>query len=88
MISAAFSETFLCWRLFRRACKPLVSSVPGGGATHGCEVVLVGDVTVEGGQGSLLTDAGVWLTKVGSAKLELELHQSPGLVLFSVNRLL
>ena len=60
MISAALSETFLCWRLFWGACKPLVSSVPGGDAMHGCEVVPVGDVTVEVGQGSLLTDAGEW----------------------------
>ena len=58
MICAALSGTFLCSRLFRRACGPLVSSVPGGDATHDCEVVSVGGVTEEEGQCSLLTDAG------------------------------
>ena len=58
MICAAFSETFLCWRLFQRACEPLVSSLPRGDATHDCEVVSVDSVTVEEGQGSLLANAG------------------------------
>ena len=56
MISAALPETFLCWRLFRRACRPSGLIVSEEGAGHHCEAPIVGNSTVEDGGDSPLTD--------------------------------
>jgi len=60
MISTALPETFLYWRLFRRACRPSGLIVSDEGAENHYEVVLVGDSTVEDGGDSPLTDEGEW----------------------------
>ena len=58
MISAALPETFLCWRLFRRACRPSGLAVSEERTGHNCEVALVGNLTMEDGGDSPLTDEG------------------------------
>ena len=60
MISTALPETFLCWRLLWRACRPSGLIVSEEGAGSHCEVALVGDSAVEDGGGSPLTDGGEW----------------------------
>ena len=58
MIAVALSETLLCWRLSRRACKPSVSTGFEGGAVHGCGVVSANNVSEEEEQGCLLASEG------------------------------
>lgn len=57
IISSAFPEMVLRWRLHRKTCKPSVRSIVfKRGVTNGREVVSADDLTEEEGQGCLLAD--------------------------------
>jgi len=58
MIAVALPEILLCWRLFRRACKPSVSAVSERDAAHGCAVVSADESAAGEEQGCLLTGEG------------------------------
>ena len=58
MIAVALPETFLCWRLSRRACKPSFSTVVEGDVRHGCVVVSTDESTGGEEQDCLLTGEG------------------------------
>ena len=84
MLAVALPETFLCWRLSQRACKPSVSTVFTGDATHVYVVALADELTAGEEQGCLLTGEGEGLTKVVSATQKLQGHQLFDPILLSV----
>ena len=53
MLAVALPETFLCWRLSQRACKPSVSTVFTGDAMHVYVVALADESTAGEEQGCL-----------------------------------